>query len=158
MKTKSWTKLHVGSAVSIGIVLGMAAVYMTWRPVFAQAGAGGTETDAQIVALQKQKIVLLEDGLEWHEVKAAAGRITSAELLLVKVALAEARIDLAVLQAGRDTIAEQLRVILSLQEMALEDERVRFKAGMSSRRDLLELEVAAIDTRIRILQVEADDD
>ena len=73
MKTKSWTKLHVGSAVSIGIVLGMAAVYMTWRPVFAQDGAATAETDARIVALQNQKITLLENVMEDLELSRRAG-------------------------------------------------------------------------------------
>lgn len=157
MKTMAWTKLHVGSAALIGIILCTAAVHMTWKPVFAQDGAGTAETDVRIVALQNQKIALLEKAIEDLEDSARAGISSLSSVMAAKVSLAEARIDLAVLQARNDTIVEQLRVILSLQERALEDERMRREFGRGSRRDLLEQEVAAIDTRIRILQVEAND-
>ena len=79
-----------------------------------------------------------------------------SELNVVNVAVAEARIDLAVFQGQQDTVVEQLREILRLQELSLKALNLLIEMGARSPHDLSELEIAVIDTRIRILQSGAD--
>jgi len=157
MNTIASTRLLVAVTV-IGVAFGTIAVYINLKPAFAQERDDTAEMDARIIALHEQKINLLEKAVADLEDSAHEGRISYSSLIPVEVVLAEARIELAVMQDRRDTIAEHLRAILGLHGRALKDERIKLELGRGSPRDLLEQELAVIDTRVRILQVEANDD
>jgi len=156
MNTTASTRLLVAVTV-IGAAFGTIAVYMNLKPVFAQDGGDSAEMVASIIALHEQKITMLERVLEEAKQRRRKGPGSKSDVIAAELALAEVHIDIAVLQDRRGTIVEQLHVILGLHEEHLDLVRREFNAGVRNRDDLLELELAVIDTRIRILQAEAND-
>lgn len=111
---------------------------------------GNARTKKDIIGMYQEIVKLRQRVLEGAKMGLTIGRANLADLIEPTVKLSEARIQLAQFQGNRDAVLEELRSIIKRYTDLKESLQRQVDVGLRRRDDIVELEIALLQTRIRL--------